>query len=59
MPDVREHDVGEHLSFSALHMMGENLWAAEDYRSLNEEEKARYDTFAEAYFSNCEARAPG
>ena len=56
VPDMGEHDVGEHLSFAALEMVATNLWSAPDYDSLSEEEKGRYNKFAEAYISKCEAR---
>lgn len=49
------HDVGEHLSLAALHMVAKHLRAAPDYGSLSEEEKARYDALVEAYVSKCEA----
>ena len=56
VPDMGEHDVGEHLSFVTLEMVATNLWSAPDYDSLSEEEKGRYNKFAEAYISKCEAR---
>ena len=46
VPDMGEHDVGEHLSFAALEMVATNLWSAPDYDSLTEEEKGRYNKFA-------------
>ena len=41
---------------AALEMVATNLWSAPDYDSLSEEEKGRYNKFAEAYISKCEAR---
>lgn len=59
MLDVREYDVGKHLSFAALHMVGANLLAAEGHHSLSIEKQERYDMFAEAYISNYETGALG
>ena len=52
---MRGHDGGKHLTLAALHMVAKHLWAAPDYGSLSEEEKARCDALAEAYVSKCEA----
>ena len=56
--DTREHSIGEHLSFAAIHMIAGgpssqgDRPAADPYRvygGLPEEKRERYNTFMEAY----------
>ena len=57
VPDVREHSIGDHLSFAALHMiMGDPDMDPDD---LNEEQKERLSAFAEAYYAKCDAGETG
>ena len=55
VPDMREHSIGEHLSFNALDMIAGDPRRVDYYR-LPAESRERYDAFVEAYFAKCDER---
>ena len=54
VPDMREHDIEENMSFDSLHLICGDPGAI-DYVDLPEAERERYDQFMEAYYAKCEA----
>ena len=54
MPDMREHDIEENMSFDSLHLICGDPGSV-DYFDLPEAERERYDQFMEAYYAKCEA----
>ena len=54
VPDMREHDIEENMSFDSLHLICGDPGSV-DYFNLPEAERERYDQFMEAYYAKCEA----
>ena len=54
VPDMREHDIEENMSFDSLHLICGDPGSV-DYFNLPEAEPERYDQFMEAYYAKCEA----
>ena len=54
VPDMREHDIGDHLSLASLRLIAGDP-AAVDVGRLSEEQKQRWDAFAAAYRDECAA----
>ena len=54
VPDMREHDIEENMSFDSLHLICGDPGSV-DYFNLPEAERERYDQFMEAYYAKCKA----